>query len=111
MKIDTSPRRLLSFSSAFQGESFFFQGLVASDDLPYEIWEGKDEYEMGKLKINDYLMANVIPVFIEYDGKKGKRCSEFSIEGWRKTGEFYTPKEESSYKTLCHIARLRRKTA
>lgn len=109
MKIDKAPRRLLTFSSACGNESFYFKGLVKDDTLPYEIWEGKSEYEMRQIKMNEYLMEDIIPVFIEYDGEKGKRSSEFPIEGWKKVGDFYFPEDKSSFSTLCHIARVKTK--
>ena len=84
MKIDKAPRRLLTFSSACGNESFYFKGLVKDDTLPYEIWEGKSEYEMRQIKMNEYLMEDIIPVFIEYDGEKGKRSSEFPMEKGRR---------------------------
>lgn len=111
MKIDKAPRRLLSFSSACGDESFYFKGLVKDDALPYEIWEGKSEYEMRQIKMNEYLVKDIIPVFIEYDGEKGKRSSEFPIEGWKKVGDFYFPEDRSSFSTLCHIARVKAKAS
>lgn len=111
MKIDKTPRRLLSFSSACGNESFYFKGLVKDDTLPYDIWDGKTEYEMRQIKMNEYLMEDIIPVFIEYDGEKGKRSSEFPIEGWKKVGDFYFPEDKSSFSTLCHIARVKAKAS